>query len=351
MERAAVLLACSLWDCQLSKYPHRLPGAPARVPQRTSVIPWLGILAELWAALTSQSDYPPRLWDYQKCPKKCQLLCGCPNSPSSIHPSIHLILHPRCAASLQGSLSASFCPVSPLSTSSGGRQCRCWHFPARTEQSWGPAWGHKSVGVGRGPITQEGALLSGLPARCKGGVVLGSGGTHTSKEWEIRDGRKVFQQLTWPQPLWLQSKTCPSRIRITASLLGNVGPMSAICSDSAGQDAAETWSLATTFDYFKVFFKGRKRISSLIQAGEEIALGNLYMKANSSLLHSNTHLRRNTVLLNWDYLLFLLSAEAGVSAMGFNFFDGFVYYFHSPKECPILPTSLFSSKCWWINNL
>lgn len=70
--------------------------------------------------------------------------------------------------------------------------------------------------------------------------------------------------------------------------------MSAIYSDSA----AETWSLATTFDYFKVFFKGRKRISSLIQAGEEIALGNLYMKANNSLLPSNTHLRRNTVLLN-----------------------------------------------------
>lgn len=56
--------------------------------------------------------------------------------------------------------------------------------------------------------------------------------------------------------------------------------------------------MATTFDYFKVFFKGRKRISSLIQAGEEIALGNLYMKANNSLLPSNTHLRRNTVLLN-----------------------------------------------------
>lgn len=40
----------------------------------------------------------------------------------------------------------------------------------------------ESIAVSRGPITQEGALLSGLPARCKGGVVLGSGGTHTSKE-------------------------------------------------------------------------------------------------------------------------------------------------------------------------
>lgn len=93
--------------------------------------------------------------------------------------------------------------------------------------------------------------------------------------------------------------------------------------------------------YFKVLFRRRKG-NPLQHTDEEQALGNLYMQENDSPLHGNICLRRNTTLLNRDYLLFLLLTEAGLSAI--NLPVGFICYFHSPKECPILYISL-SSQC------
>lgn len=165
MERAAVLLACSLWDCQLSKYPHLLPGAPARVPHRTSVIPWLGILAELWAALTSQSDYPPRLRDHQKCHKKCQLLCGCPNSPSPIHPSIHPSDRPSQVCSLITGQSVRL--VLPRFTPQHfiwGKAVSVLTLPSKNRTKLGTSLRPQVSGCGQGPHNSGGS--SPLRASC-----------------------------------------------------------------------------------------------------------------------------------------------------------------------------------------
>lgn len=56
------------------------------------------------------------------------------------------------------------------------------------------------------------------------------------------------------------------------------------------------------------------------------------------------NLWRNTVLLNWDCLMFLLLDEAGLYTERLYFSAWFIYYFHGPEEPLILssPSSLFS---------